>query len=60
MSEKENSITYDILNRFVEHWDDIFVRSKQSGTYQSISLIDIKDDKEIADFVIKVIKEKFE
>lgn len=60
MPEKENSITYDILNRFVEHWDDIFVRSKQSGTYQSISLIDIKDDKEIADFVIKVIKEKFE
>lgn len=60
MSEKENSITYDVLNRFVEHWDDIFVRSKQSGAYQSISLIDIKDDKEIADFVIKVIKEKFE
>lgn len=60
MPEKENSITYDVLNRFVEHWDDIFVRSKQSGTYQSISLIDIKDDKEIADFVIKVIKEKFE
>lgn len=60
MPEKENSITYDVLNRFVEHWDDIFVRSKQSGTYQSMSLIDIKDDKEIADFVIKVIKEKFE
>jgi len=60
MLEKENSITYDVLNRFVEHWDDIFVRSKQSGTYQSMSLIDIKDDKEIADFVIKVIKEKFE
>lgn len=60
MPEKENSITYDVLNRFVEHWDDIFVRSKQSGTYQSISLIDIKDDKEIADFVIKTIKEKFE
>ena len=60
MPEKENSITYDVLNRFVEHWDDIFVRSKQSGTYQSISLIDIKDDKEIADFVIKAIKEKFE
>lgn len=60
MPEKENSIVYDVLNRFVEHWDNIFVRSKQSGTYQSISLIDIKDDKEIADFVIKVIKEKFE
>lgn len=60
MPEKENSITYDVLNRFVEHWDDIFVRSKQSGTYQSMSLIDIKDDKEIADFVIKAIKEKFE
>ena len=60
MPEKENSMTYDVLNRFVEHWGDIFVRSKQIGTYQSISLIDIKDDKEIADFVIKVIKEKFE
>lgn len=60
MPEKENSIIYDVLNRFVEHWDDIFVRSKQSGTYQSVSLIDIKDDKEIADFVIKAIKEKFE
>lgn len=38
MSEKENSIIYDVLNRFVEHWDNIFIRSKQSGEYKSISL----------------------
>ena len=60
MPEKENSITYDVLKRFVDHWEDIFVRTKQSGVYQTVSLNKIKDDKEVADFVINVIKEKFE
>ena len=60
MPEKENSITYDVLKRFVDHWEDIFIRIKQNGVYQSMSLNNIKDDKDIADFVISTIKEKFE
>ena len=59
MPEKENSKTYDVLKRFVDYWEDIFVRTKQSGVYQTVSLNKIKDDKEVADFVINVIKEKF-
>lgn len=60
MPEKDESIVYRTLVSFVEKWDSIFIRTMQDGKYENISLNKIRDDKEIANFVIQTLKDNFE
>jgi flagellar capping protein FliD len=60
MPEKNESIVYKTLVSFVEKWNNIFIRTNQDGKYENVSLDKIKDDKEVANFVIQALREKFE
>ena len=60
MPEKNKSIVYKTLISFVEKWNSIFIRTIQDGKDESVSLDKIKDDKEVANFVIQTLRDKFE
>lgn len=55
MPDKDKSDIYDVLNRFVNNWENIYLKVYQDGKWQSLSLDKIRDDKIIANFVIKCL-----
>ena len=59
MGKRDESIVYETLSHIVDKWESIYTKAHQDGEYQSLPLSKIKDDKEIAKFVIKTIREKF-
>ena len=59
MGKRDESMVYETLFHIVDKWDSIYAKAYQDGEYQSLPLNKIKDDKEIAKFVIKTIRDKF-
>lgn len=57
MPDKIKSRVFDFLNRIVEHWDNIPIRVFQDGKWQSLMLSEIKNDRDIADWIVTRLQE---
>jgi len=56
MPVKKDSYVYNFLRRVVENWDKIAIRVHQDGKWQSVYLCDIKEDRDIALWIISQLE----